>query len=101
MRKLSCEQIEYNLTPELEEKIKEELCKRGFCFGPEHKLELVARSWDEYVEYVRDLLDDICPCLFKQHLMYYFDEEKFAEDMLNDTVYYVKIDGEEYYVRLV
>ena len=83
---------------ELMDRIKEELCKEGICFRPEDELEIVAESWDEYLNYVRDLINDICPCALE--LMDELVVEGVARGMLGDTVFCAEVDGTEYYVRL-
>jgi len=86
---------------DLIERIKEELCKEGICFREEDELEIIAKSYEEYLEYVRNYLNDVCPCL-REAVGVCFDDvvEAVADAMLGDTVYYVKVNGEEYYVKL-
>ena len=86
------------LTGELEEKVKEKLCSEGICFELNDKLEVVARSHDEYLKYVKELLEDVCSCA----LEIFGDDavDWVADGMLGDTVFAVEIDDEEYYVRL-
>ena len=88
-----------SLTPELEERIKEELCSQGICFKPDDRLELVATSEDEYLDYVKNFLEDACPCLKSLGLLD-LAVDAVASAMFGETVFVAEVDGVEYYVRL-